>query len=284
MTATGVEVPLLFRLRHDGALLEAEVERTGHRARVRLHRDGEPLAERTGAGRVSVPLPGAEGPLRTQVVVRLLPRGVPLDVVLVAPGALRAVRTPFEPPPGTTAARWHAWQHRHPALWASRHVVLAVGRVALALLGVLVLLQLIVRRALAWLREQVPDLDLPRIPWPDWDLPRIPWPDWDLPRIPWPDWDLPDLHAPWWLVALLATAKFWAPVLLAVAVAVREVRRRRAGAGDPRRAGAGADPGGGDTAAGARPPADDERVGGQRAGGQRAGDERDEHEEPDADR
>ncbi|WP_432493864.1 hypothetical protein [Kineococcus auxinigenes] len=272
MTATGVPTVLLFRLRHDGALLEAEVEPAGHRARVRLRRDGELVGERTGAGRVRVPLPGAEGaagPARTAVLVRVLPRGEPLDAVLEVPGVPRPARTPFEPPPGTTAARWHAWQRRHPALWASRHVLLAAGRVALGLLGVLVLLQPLVRWVLAWLREHLPDLDLPRISWPDLDLPRIPWPDWDLPGIPWPDWDLPDLHAPWWLATLIATAKFWVPVLIALVVAVREVRRRRAGGRDT----------GGEAPGGAAPTAQH-----RQARGRQDEHGRDDHEEPGAHR
>ena len=279
MTATDVEAPLLFRLRHDGALLETEVRRTGHRARVRLRRDGVPLGEGTGAGRVQLPLPlppdgdedrdEGENPRRARVVVRVLPRGVPLDVVLVVPAALRAQRLPFEPPAGTTAARWHAWQRRHPALWASRHVLVAVGQVLLTVLGVLVLLHLLLRRALAWVREQLPELDLPRLPWPD--LPRIPWPDLPLPDLP----DLPDLPVPWWLAAALATAKFWAPVLVALAVAVREVRRRRAGAGGARA--------GGNTAGGSRPPVPASP--GDAGRGEEPQDEplhEHEHEEPDA--
>ncbi|WP_432522738.1 hypothetical protein [Kineococcus sp. SYSU DK006] len=231
MAGTGVPTALLFSLARDDGPLEVEVEPRGHRARVRLRRGGELLGERTGLGVATLPLPSGEGSRRPRVVVRLLGHGDPLEVVLVEPGPLRPVRTPFEPPPGTTAARWHAWQRRHPALWASRHVVLAVGEVALVLLGAAAFVQLVLRRASAWLREQLPHLDLPGIPWPDWDLPGIPWPDWDLPGIPWPDWDLPDLHAPAWLLAVLATAKAWVPVLIALAVAVREVRRRRAGAG-----------------------------------------------------
>ena len=67
-----------------------------------------------------------------------------------------------------------------------------------------------------------------RLDWgwlPDWDLPRIPRPD--LPDIPWPDIDLPELSLPGWLAALLATKKYWFPILVAVAVAVAEVRRRQ---------------------------------------------------------
>jgi hypothetical protein len=44
-----------------------------------------------------------------------------------------------------------------------------------------------------------------------------------LPHI-----DLPDLALPTWLRVIIGTAKFWLPVLIAIGVAVAEVRRRRA--------------------------------------------------------
>jgi hypothetical protein len=51
----------------------------------------------------------------------------------------------------------------------------------------------------------------------------IPW-----PRIPWPDIDLPELALPPWLRIIIGSAKFWLPVLIAIAVAVAETRRRAA--------------------------------------------------------
>ncbi len=134
-----------------------------------------------------------------------------------------AVRREFAPPPGSVAARLAAFRLAHPRVWASRHVVLAAARIGLALLGVAAFLRLLVQPLLdwllgllrpffAWLRGLLPDIDLPDIPWPD---------------IPWPDIDLPDLHAPGWLLLLLATAKFWGPILVAIGAAVVEVQRRR---------------------------------------------------------
>jgi hypothetical protein len=105
----------------------------------------------------------------------------------------------------------------HPGLWASRHVVLAVAKVALAVLGVTAIIRLLLMPLVDRLLELLPDLDLPAIPWPDIDL----------PDIPWPDIDLPDLHAPGWLLVLVGTAKYWAPILGAIGLAVVEVRRRR---------------------------------------------------------
>ena len=49
----------------------------------------------------------------------------------------------------------------------------------------------------------------------------------DLPDIPWPDLDLPDWSLPGWLAAVLASKKYWFPILVAIGVAVAEVRRRR---------------------------------------------------------
>ena len=73
---------------------------------------------------------------------------------------------------------------------------------------------------------------------PDWHLPRIPRPDLPdiLPDLPWPDLDLPDLSLPGWLAALLASKKYWFPILVAIAVAAAEVRRRRRRDADMRRA------------------------------------------------
>lgn len=237
-------------LRDDG-LLELSTHRTGLSTRATVLRDGVPVAERTGFVRVLVPLPvaGDEGIEPPTVLVLapapgvvsramlLVPRPdapeddriAPVDEVARAaaaelPAALakvatlsRAERIPFEPAPGTLAARLQRLQREHPRLWAARHVVLATARVLAGLLGVLVFLQVVLRQVLGWLTDHLPDVDLPDIPWPDIDL----------PSIPWPDIDLPDVSLPGWLLVLVGTAKFWVPILVAVVLAVREVRRRK---------------------------------------------------------
>jgi hypothetical protein len=134
-----------------------------------------------------------------------------------------AGRHPFEPPQGSFAARLLAWQRQHPRLYASRHVVLAVGKVAAALLGFGLLVRLLLRPVLDWISARLPDINFPSIPWPSIPWPSIPWPD-----IPLPDIDLPDLALPTWMQVIIGTAKFWLPVLIAIGVAVAEVRRRRA--------------------------------------------------------
>jgi hypothetical protein len=135
-------------------------------------------------------------------------------------GLIGAERHPFAPPPGSFAARLSVFERSHPRLYASRHVVLAVAKVAAALLGLAVLVRLLLRPVLDWITKRLPDIDLPSIPWPD-----IPW-----PSIPWPDIDLPELAVPAWLRVIIGTAKFWLPVLMAIGVAAAETRRRRAAA------------------------------------------------------
>ena len=63
---------------------------------------------------------------------------------------------------------------------------------------------------------------LPGIPLPHVELPEI-----DLPSLPLPRPDLPDLDLPGWLRAVLEAKKYWLPVLIGIALAVREWRRRR---------------------------------------------------------
>ena len=77
---------------------------------------------------------------------------------------------------------------------------------------------------------------LPRISW-DWlpdvpDLPSIDWPDWLryldpgywLAKVPWPELpDVPDLLPDW----LADSSRYWLPLVVAAAVAISEVRKRR---------------------------------------------------------
>jgi hypothetical protein len=231
------------RLAWDDGTLELAAARRGFRTEVQLRRDGVPLLSGTGLGKVLLPLPGAADPALTVLVLAPLP-GVVARAVLLVPrpptgdeettdevsdGARRALelataeRHPFDPAPGTLAARLRAVEDRHPRLWAARHVVLAAARVLAGLLGLAVLLQTLLRPLLEWLAGLLPRVDWPDLPWPD--LPSIPWPDVDWP-------DLPDVSLPGWLAAVLATGKFWGPVLVAAVLAAREVRRKRRAARD----------------------------------------------------
>ena len=222
------------RLQWRGGTLEVRAGRAGPRTTATLLLDDAQVAEGRGVGRVLLPLPAAEEPSAAVLVLAPLPGVVARTVLLVprpreagaAPADDAGARVldlataeghPFDPEPGTLAARLRTVEERHPRLWASRHVVAAVVRVGAGLLGLLVLLQAVVRPVLRWLAGLVPDVDLPDLPLPDLDP----------PSIPWPDLDLPDLALLGWLAAVLATAEVWGPLLVGVCVAVAEVRRRR---------------------------------------------------------
>ena len=229
-------------------MLQLTARRAGLRTEVALYRNGCRLAERSGMGRVLLRLPdqvademadeihgGAEGTRPAVMVIAVLPgtisrafllvpeRGEGSDGTQGLAGLARAQRRPFAPPPGSFAARLQAFQHAHPRLYAARHVVAAVSKVLFGLLGLALFLQLVLRRMLAWVAERLPEIDVPSIPWPDVDLPL---PDFGLP-------DLPDLVLPSWLGAVLATSKYWLPVLFAIGLAVTEVKRRTRKRPDP---------------------------------------------------
>lgn len=150
-------------------------------------------------------------------------RGQILSAALVLPPdpAVRALgRSPsqvleFEPPAGSCRHGWWRFQRRHPRLWASRHVLVAVLQVGLALLAL--------RLTLHWAPWQL-------LPWPDWRLPRLPWPDLPLPDLPdLPDWNLPE--PPTWVRTVLASKKYWLPIVMALLVAAAEARRRQRSTG-----------------------------------------------------
>ena len=237
-----------FQLEHDGQRLELSARRNGLRTQVALFVDGDQVGKASGLGRIVIALPVATSitaasaatsnagaldgigsePLGPAVLVLSVLPGTVSRALLLVPrpdsrdaglGSLVAAeRHPFVPPPGSFAAWILMFQREHPRLYASRHVVLAVGKVAAALLGLAVFVRLLLQPVLEWITDQLPDVDLPSIPLPD-----IPW-----PHIPWPDIDLPELALPPWLRMIIVTAKFWLPVLIAIAVAVAETRRRRA--------------------------------------------------------
>lgn len=118
------------------------------------------------------------------------------------------------PEPGSPAAVREDKMRANPGLYAARHVVGGVAKVALPIVAAIVI---------AWLLARVswPNLNLPSIPWPD--LPSIPWPE-----IPWPSFRLDiDWEPPGWLRWILDKASYVWPVLLGIWLARREVKRRR---------------------------------------------------------
>lgn len=105
------------------------------------------------------------------------------------------------PAPGSPAALHEERVREDPR----RYAAVAAGQAVAKVLGGILVIWLVGRLVVG-------------IPWPDWSLPSIPWPD--LPSIPWPDIDLPNFSTPGWV-------QYVAPVLIAVAIALHEVRRRR---------------------------------------------------------
>ena len=121
----------------------------------------------------------------------------------------------MEPEAGSPVAVREERMARRPGLYAARHVAGGVMKVV----GPVIVAWLIARSA-----GLLPglDLNLPRIPLPDIDLPDLPWLDINLPSIPWPDW-----NAPGWLVWIVGHAKYVVPILIGIALARSEIRRRQ---------------------------------------------------------
>ena len=177
---------------------------------------------------------GAEAGHPTRVVWWWRGRVARCDLVEPGHGDVRRRSVPYAPPAGTRAARVHAWGATHPALFATRHVVLNLLGTAAAALGIGALLSALVNGLL-------PHLDL------DW-LPALPdAPDWlrylDPARYLAPlfTWVSPLLDAllGWIPDVDLFWAKYVVGFLVAVTVAVREVRRRRRTAADSEQESAG---------------------------------------------
>lgn len=210
--------PARWTLDHDGRRLDVELTSVGTRNRVRLFADGEQVAEHlsrsdratlTGAGVTVKARWGWFGGIKE--CIALLP----------AAEGETAVELAFSPPAGSRAEKLEALARERPALYASRHVAIAAGKLLLGLLGLGALF--------GWL--------LPRIPFPS-----IPSPDVDLPSVPLPSIDRPEVTLPGWVEAILGTAKWWAPIVVAIFIAAGEVEKRRRRQENARRRRDGEDP------------------------------------------
>ncbi|GAB2844193.1 hypothetical protein GCM10022221_49390 [Actinocorallia aurea] len=197
-----------YTLRDRGRNLAVELWAANGRQCALLLMEGRPVQARAARVLRSAAFELGEAPAgprearsRQRVKVRFLwgGRAWACDLLDVH-GRRRLWRSPivtrFTPPPGCRARRWHEIRERHPALYAMRHVVNEGIVMTAALLGIGALLSALFRHL------------LPRIDW-SW-LPDPP--SWDLP-----DWDPPDLD---WLSYAL-------PIVVALYLSVRELRRRR---------------------------------------------------------
>lgn len=140
-------------------------------------------------------------------------------VALIEPGSgpERHRRLSYAPPPGTRAARLHAWSEQHPRLWATRHVAAWAGGTLAVLLGI----NLFFRYVVSWVADRMPALpSLPSLPLPDapqWWTDLTTWVgqtvSWLAERLL--GW-IPD--EPWLKVVVGG--------LIALGITVREARRR----------------------------------------------------------
>jgi hypothetical protein len=210
--------PASFTTQHRGQLVEVIPDSLWERDRIRLLVDGEEVAETKANGPKTV-LAGDGFEIRA---VTPLWGGSVVSAELVPADGGAAVA--LEPEPGTRAARRAKFEREHPRLHASRHVLKGAGQAALAIIGLTFLMRL-----------------LPAIPWPDVDLPSIPLPD--LPDIPWPAIDLPDVSLPQWIKDIAKTKQYWLPILIGIALANAELKRRRRNLNRDDRAGDSTPPG-----------------------------------------
>lgn len=219
--------PGRYRLHHDGRRLEVEATRRRLATSARLFVDGTRVDE---AKTSFEPVRLTGGGVEVAVRWRLLGPATATLTIPAAEGETDGdgAGIPFAPPPGSLAAKLDALAAEHPHLYAARHVAIAVLRGLIGLIGVGALL-----------RGLLPRLDLPAIPWPEISISVPGWvrtvlglPD-RLIAVPvgWVrsllDWIGSPFSAPDWLWPLVQSAKWWGPILIAVFVAVEEVKRRR---------------------------------------------------------
>jgi hypothetical protein len=216
-------IPTTYTLRAHGSDLRVETwVQTGEKKpnRARLLVDGTEVDEQCGDEIGHVDL-GKESGHPTRVSWWWTGRVSGCLLVEPGQGEVRRRSVPYAPPPGTRAARVHAWGEAHPALYAARHVVFSVLGTAAAVLGISALIN-------AFIAGLLPHVDL------GW-LPDVDAPDWlrylDPARY------LAPLFQ--WVPPLLDTLLGWVPgvelgwlkyvigLLVAISVAVRETRRRK---------------------------------------------------------
>ena len=195
-------MPAKFSVEYQGRSVEVVPDSLWERDRVRLLVDGETVVERKANGKQTV-LAGDGFEVRA---VMPFWGGSVVSAELVPAGGGAALE--LEPEAGTRAARRAAFARRHPRLYASRHVASGAFQVALAIIGFTLAFKL-----------------LPAIPLPSIDLPELP--RIDLPDIPWPSLNLPSITVPEWVRDVLESKKYWFPIVVGVALAVREVRKRK---------------------------------------------------------
>ncbi len=213
--------PALHTLDHGGHSYAVDMDSAGLHSVARLFVDGQPADEQKGMDK-AIHLQGGD----LTVVVKLNWLGHASEILAVPRGTeprrAEAEGIAFTPPAGSQAARMAELRRTRPALYAARHVALAIVQVVVGFLGVGALLWGLVQGLLP--RINLPRPELPDIPWPafDIDVPSIPWPD-----IPWPEIPLPDLSILAPLQELWGAVRWLIPIVIAVIVALNEIDKRR---------------------------------------------------------
>jgi hypothetical protein len=191
-------MPTPFTIEHEGRRIELVAESSWKQDRVLLLVDGEQVGEAKANGAKTVVT--GDG-----VVVRaVLPwHGASIRRAELVPDDGQPLQ--LEPAPGTRAARRAQLERERPGLYAARHVAKGAGEVLLAVIGIAFVVRF-----------------LPSFPLPSIELPEIPLPAIDLPGVP-----VPDIDVPGWIKVVLGTKQYWLPILIGLAVALREWRKRR---------------------------------------------------------
>lgn len=202
-------------------LLSVTTESSGIQTIVRLFRNGDLVAEQRGMDS-NVTLRGEEH----MVVVKVGPFGGISQALLLPSGAdpkdAQKVGVEFAAPAGTFPRRLQEWGNSHPDLYASRHVVIAIGQTILGIVGFSAIFFGLLP-SIPWPNITV-DVPLPHVSLPSISLPL---PEIALPAIPLPAITLPRITPPGWLEPLFSVLKYVSPIVIAIVIAVREARHRR---------------------------------------------------------
>ena len=201
-------------------LLSVTSESSGIQTIVRLFRDGDLVAEQRGMDS-NVTLRTAEH----TVVVKVGPFGGISQALLLPadadPKEAQKLGAEFTAPAGTFARRVQEWGNRHPDLYASRHVVIAIGQTILGIIGFSAIFFGLLP-SIPWPNISV-DVPLPQVSLPNISLPI---PEIPLPTIPLPDITLPHITPPGWLEPLFSALKYLSPIVIALVIAIREAKHR----------------------------------------------------------
>ncbi|HEY0606309.1 MAG TPA: hypothetical protein VGD58_25525 [Herpetosiphonaceae bacterium] len=206
-------IPARYTLDHAGHRIEVEVTAAGLINTARLVIDGQPVDEQQASL-------GDRTRLRWQQWTVLVQWGWWSGQV--ARCVLLEERDDREPqPPGSRAARLAQFQREHPALYAARHVAIAVLQVSLPLLGIgALLLGLLPALDWSWLPDIGAFFRALRLQIATW------LPDIDLPFL-----DLRVWLRSWlgWIVRspVFVWGKWLLPIVIAVFVAIEEFRRHQ---------------------------------------------------------